>query len=676
MFNSNIKSHDDLFLKHLKSYTLILTCMLLGLVVLNFLYFDLFKSISKFIIFGLAFYLLISSSCTHRISHNLYLSLISFFYGLINVPQILHIILPEVLGLSPFEVSYRIYFVGRISFAFILMIISYMYAHKSKQLKATTIYLAIVFAIILISSFQIIDEQFILFLRGHSIGSLLANLINHITIPGAFLFSFFQLIKCKDDFKFTHKIVMLLFVSCSLIMETVDGLYFFPLTAPIIYNNLFKISTLSLLVIGQIDCCILRPFYSLYTEKDDVEKLVSDRNKELYQYSNHVKKLEDVIQSKTSSYEMLINLIPEPFLVCAGDKILDLNPAAFQLFKVSSKHDLIGQSILSFIHTDSNLPSEFDSLSSAPNQILRGQGQLTTPTHYIYDIEYLFTTSSLYNGKNIICLIHDITLRQKQHAAQKALEQQHLKLNYFSSISHDIKTPINIIYSSLQMQTHAINLNECTHYTGIMQQNCLKLLKLLNNLLDLTKIENEMLHVSPQYFDAIDAVETLCEISYYYMKEKEMTYIFDTDMDEKIVYLDPSLLERIIFNPLSNAIKYTPAGGHIEVSILEAHESIVLTVKDTGVGIPANKLDSIFDRFTTVAKNAHSSKEHSCGIGLSVVRDLVSLLEGTIRCESTVDEGSSFIITLPAPDIEYDLISGPYTTSHNTHNIKIEFCDL
>ncbi|MEG0387174.1 MAG: ATP-binding protein, partial [Niameybacter sp.] len=160
-----------------------------------------------------------------------------------------------------------------------------------------------------------------------------------------------------------------------------------------------------------------------------------------------------------------------------------------------------------------------------------------------------------------------------------------------------------------------------------------------------------------------------------YIKEKEITYTFDTDIDEKYIRLDPGAFERILFNLLSNAIKYTPVGGKLFINVLDLDHAIQIHIQDTGIGITPDKLEHIFDRFIT-AEQGTSSKEHSCGIGLSIVRDLIHLMGGTIKCESIPTKGSTFIITLPTPplgDIEIDY---PYQATYTSHNIKIEFSDI
>ncbi|MDA3731052.1 ATP-binding protein [Niameybacter massiliensis] len=670
--------NDQFINNYLHRHLLIITTFTLLLIFLYTFNSALFISTSKFIMFVMAIYLLINSLSTRHITQNPFLSYTSIFYGAINTLQGLQFILTSILGVkvNSYYLSMATYHAGRLSFAFILVLLAYYYVHRKDQLERVSWYLMVVFILTCIVAIPaMMTDNFILFIKGNSLGALFFNLLTNLFTPVALFITFKILFPLRHQFPYTHKLIMIIFLVLASIMELIDFLYFEPLTAPRIIPYLFKISTLYLFIIGQIDCCILRPFKELYSEHKIHEKDIEDTHKELYQYSIYAKQLEHNLKAKTTHYERILSLFPEPFLLCIDDKILDTNQAALDLFHSVNKHDLTGSSLLSYLKLDDDLLEAYKQLPAHPGSLLKGETSLITLNNEIYDIEYLFTTTYLHESINIVCILRNITEKKQKALTEKALEKQNLKLSYFSNISHDIKMPINIIYSALQMQSHATTLTECLHYTDMMQANSLRLLKLINNILDVTKLENNMINFAPQIFNVVDAVETLCEMSYLYMQEKNITYVFDTDLDEKFIRTDAAAFERIIFNLLSNAIKYTPNNGELFIAIIDLNENIEIHIKDSGIGIASDKIDNIFDRFIT-ADQGTSSKEHSCGIGLSIVRDLIHLMGGSIHCESVLGEGTTFIIQLPTPtlgDIEIDY---PYQATYTSHNIKIEFCDI
>jgi signal transduction histidine kinase len=161
-----------------------------------------------------------------------------------------------------------------------------------------------------------------------------------------------------------------------------------------------------------------------------------------------------------------------------------------------------------------------------------------------------------------------------------------------------------------------------------------------------------------------------------YIKSKGVNIIFDTDVEERFMAVDCDKIERIILNLLSNAVKFTNSGDDIFVLVKDEEESVKISVKDTGVGIPEDKLKIIFDRFGQVEKTLTRNKEGT-GIGLSLVKTLVEIHGGSISVNSKLGEGSEFIVELPVTLVEEkeeDMCS-PYYSS-KVDNILVEFSDI
>ena len=232
------------------------------------------------------------------------------------------------------------------------------------------------------------------------------------------------------------------------------------------------------------------------------------------------------------------------------------------------------------------------------------------------------------------------------------LEDNKLKLDFFVNISHELRTPVNLISSTIQLiKLNLKNLskedeNIISKYIDIMESNSMRLIRLINNLIDSTKIDAGFVKFTPINADIIKFIEDVCDSVVDYVDFNKMNLIFDTDREEEIVLFDPDIIERILLNLLSNAVKFNKVDGTIYVNLYTKDDEIRITVRDEGIGIPKEKLSSIFKRFEQLQTKNKIEKQGS-GIGLYLVKSLVTLHGGNIKVESKVNEGSNFIITIP-----------------------------
>lgn len=297
-------------------------------------------------------------------------------------------------------------------------------------------------------------------------------------------------------------------------------------------------------------------------------------------------------------------------------------------------------------------------------------------------INILWTIQILKNEngsiKNIISMGLDITERVNE---EKRLTE------FFSNISHELKTPLNIIFSSLQLMDFYINNNliyenidKFPNYNKSIKQNCYRLLRLVNNLIDITKIDSGYLKLSMEECNIVNLIEDIVLSVSSYVQSKNLTLVFDTNREERLIYCDPDKIERIILNLLSNAIKFTKSGDSIFVNLENTNENVVISIRDTGIGIEEDKLNVIFQRFKQVNKSFTRNHEGS-GIGLSLVKSLVELHNGSIEVKSTYGQGSEFIIRLPINELDYKNSHIPkkelYTKYHSKiEKINLEFSDI
>lgn len=261
------------------------------------------------------------------------------------------------------------------------------------------------------------------------------------------------------------------------------------------------------------------------------------------------------------------------------------------------------------------------------------------------------------------------------------LEDNKLKLDFFVNISHELRTPVNLISSTIQLiKLNLKNLskedeNIISKYIDIMESNSMRLIRLINNLIDSTKIDAGFVKFTPINADIIKFIEDVCDSVVDYVDFNKMNLIFDTDSEEEIVLFDPDIIERILLNLLSNAVKFNKVSGTIYVNLYTKDDEIRITVRDEGIGIPKEKLSSIFKRFEQLQTKNKIEKQGS-GIGLYLVKSLVTLHGGNIKVESKVNEGSKFIVTIPKKVLENgeELVIDEKEKANR--KVNIEFSDI
>lgn len=278
----------------------------------------------------------------------------------------------------------------------------------------------------------------------------------------------------------------------------------------------------------------------------------------------------------------------------------------------------------------------------------------------------------------------DRTQEDNQRLLKEVMGLDELKNEFFSNISHEFRTPINVLLSTLQLiklQQQNLqddpNSQKIIRYTGIMRQNCYRLLRLANNLIDITKMDSGFFEINPCNCNIVEVIEEITLSVAEYIQDKGINLEFDTEVEEKTMSVDPEKIERIMLNLLSNSVKFTEEKGSIFVNIKDMGDSIEVSVKDTGIGIPEDKLDIIFERFRQVNSSLNRIQEGS-GIGLSLVKKLVELHGGEIKVKSEYGVGTEFIFTLPVtvcPE-EADQRLTSINEQVKADKINLEFADI
>lgn len=406
------------------------------------------------------------------------------------------------------------------------------------------------------------------------------------------------------------------------------------------------------------------------------------------------KELQEKLFKSKELYKKLIDILPDGISVHDGITYSFVSDSYARMLGYDNPKELVGKRLEEVVVKENHelMKQGLDTLLSQDKILQRVEYQFLTKQGIFKNFESVSVRFWHNNKLNILSSIRDITdkksIEENRLLLEKTIEYDKLKTEFFSNMSHELRTPLNILLSSLQlisMYTDTkgnINISSIRKYTNIMKQNCYRLLRLINNLLDITKIDSGFYRLNMCNHDIVKIIEDITQSVAEYIREKNIEVIFDTDVEEKIIGCDADKIERIILNLLSNAVKFTKPGGKIEVGIHELTDVINISVRDTGKGIPRDKLNSIFDRFIQVDKSL-SRRSEGTGIGLALVKSLVEMHGGSIVVESEYGEYTQFDIVLPAKALAaHDESSLCHSSINNdlddkkVERMSIEFSDI
>jgi two-component system, sensor histidine kinase and response regulator len=269
-------------------------------------------------------------------------------------------------------------------------------------------------------------------------------------------------------------------------------------------------------------------------------------------------------------------------------------------------------------------------------------------------------------------------LKQAKLEADKALE---MKDEFLSLVSHEFRTPLNVINSAIQAMTYICGgelSDKSKKYLGMIRQNTFRQLRLVNNLLDITRVNAGRIKINKSNIDIVFLTKAIIESVYTYASQKKIDVAFITLLEEKVIAIDEEKYERILLNLLSNAIKFTPEGNSIIVTLNAVKNRIYVKVRDSGIGIPEDKLDVIFERFGQVDSSL-SRQAEGTGIGLSLVKKLTEALGGSISVNSKEGRGSTFTVVLPDEVISEDkseIEFGDLLDNRLIQTTTVEFSDI
>ncbi len=244
-------------------------------------------------------------------------------------------------------------------------------------------------------------------------------------------------------------------------------------------------------------------------------------------------------------------------------------------------------------------------------------------------------------------LKHELELEHFE--AKRNEELNNSKLQFFTNISHEFRTPLTLILGPLQQILSNYNgSNSMYKKLLVIEGSANHLLQLINRLMDFRKLENNQFSLEAAEGNIVKFLREIFLSFSEFAKDSGYTYTLNTSDEEILVYYDRYKLERVFYNLISNAFRYTPEGGEISLNIIKKDTEIFVEVEDTGVGIEEEYLDKIFDRFFEISihKNPHKSYNKGTGIGLSIAKNIVKLHKGSLKVQNK-EQGVIFSVALP-----------------------------
>lgn len=247
-------------------------------------------------------------------------------------------------------------------------------------------------------------------------------------------------------------------------------------------------------------------------------------------------------------------------------------------------------------------------------------------------------------------LLHQLEVEHIE--TEKLKELDNMKSKFFANISHEFRTPLTLIIGPLNKLLYTSSKKDDQKELSLIKRNAIRLQQLISQLLDLSKLESGKMKLNCSEINIVEWVRMYIQSFESLARQKEIEFIYQSEIDEITCWFDPEKMTQILNNLLSNAFKFTES-GEIKVQITTSfstlegrHRGTLLTISDTGRGIPKDKLDHIFDRFYQ-ADDSATRKYEGTGIGLALVKELVELHNGSISVESELNTGTIFTITLP-----------------------------
>lgn len=426
-----------------------------------------------------------------------------------------------------------------------------------------------------------------------------------------------------------------LLVLTNLVLIVLDFLtYRLGLEIIILLNYIMKIWLYFLIYVWISDMLIRKPYETLNQDIIDENRKLEILNKRIEESNNEFKEFKKNLRDKENYFKNFLDNVPMSMVILNSNnyRIFTVNKRFMNEFNLKNKRDIINKNLFKIL----NIKNKEEFLITKKCEA----SFVDCGIEVFFELDILLNSNDylIISMKNVTELKYSEKI--KDDLRKRALEEQ-IKSDFLSSISHDLKTPINVIYSSVQVQEKFYSnqhIEKVDYYNQVNKENCMTLMRLANNLIDSSKINYDYLKPNLKTYNIVTLIEDSIGMLAEYIKEKNLTYVFDTNEEEVYVKCDQEFVQRIILNLISNSIKHTREGG-IGVEINAKKNKVLISFTDTGEGMDKEFLERAFLRYSK--GNKKGVKNKSTGIGLYIVKNLVELQNGTIKINSIKDTGTN-----------------------------------
>ena len=400
---------------------------------------------------------------------------------------------------------------------------------------------------------------------------------------------------------------------------------------------------------------------------------------------DRIKRIEEEIKKEKNNLDNLLESLPIGVVLVGCDiSALWCNKPFLDMFQISDRDQVIGQRFGDAIHCvfsdqgcGESEECRFCEIRQNIVAVMRegiSQKELVLKREFLsgsaktglwMDINFIPITHT--NGLQIVVAIEDVTERKNHEmmllkSKEEAEHVNRMKSEFIANMSHEIRTPLNGLIGMMELISQTSMNAEQLEYINMAKSSGTALLRVINDILDLSSIEAGTLSVVSLSFDLKGLMEEIIKLHQTLAKKKGLEFVYHSGMEiPRYVMGDPDRLRQIMNNLIGNAIKFTDTGiitvSIRDVSMSEGANMLEFSISDTGIGIASEKMELLFHRFSQV--DGSSTRKHGgTGLGLAICKNLAELMGGTIRANSKFGKGSTFLCLIPLKPVEESVSTG------------------
>ena len=406
----------------------------------------------------------------------------------------------------------------------------------------------------------------------------------------------------------------------------------------VVYGTLRCIAYVNIYVM--VENIVLNKSYNkVKRELTDLEKSQVNLNKVLMERNKSLTEAELLIKKSEDRYKNLINSIKDGIVIIKNGKITFTNDFIIKMLSDKSVKENIANKITKKIRKIRKKQCESGYVVNI------GRENVNNIVAEVYYVKMNDNEEVIYiNDVTEINIVYDVRKRYSEY-----VKMEESKNEFYSNISHELRTPITLIYSALQLNDIYIknkNIQGIKKNNKAIRQNCLRLIRTITNFIDANKVTEGYLKLNLKVHNIVSLVENIATACNEYIRLINDNLVFDSEEEEIYVKCDKDIMERVIMNIISNIVKYGEPNGNIYINVEIENKNVIIIVRVDNYTIKEEYKKYMFDKFSKLNKEFTRTKEGS-GLGLFLVKEFLELNGGSINVETNKDLGTSFIIKMP-----------------------------